>query len=431
MDESFKALVDKIFGSLSNTPQSSLRTLWFLTNEEVGKREWNRESNVLDRDKNPCSSSFDDFLVKEAYSVKKSRGFRGGFEEDLEDLSDGDDDDEGDGGEEERDGWDVRASIGLDPTLDTRFGLILLNLIDFDEEEDEYDKVAVGRENVDERLYMRDVTDHGDYLNSYNVLPDSFKDHNRDLRANHMTARIRLVEDSEATKNGVSLPASDCRMPDAELPQVTEDGGNLKSILKRKVDPTDTKVQKRVRFDTEFKDFSEDKVEKEIQYSPMAACPIDAVVAVVDASSSAHSTVGVPDYVRNPSKYTKYSFDSTTDIDESSNKQACMDFLDMIKKSKSLEMNSDDVVADAPKTVTFIPRKKAGDVTSAKSFEADPSPEDFSKESSGRTSTRLTIAAREAEESEVCAMEEDELQADSESRSNKSHRPARQYRGKS
>ncbi|KAK9090006.1 hypothetical protein Sjap_023183 [Stephania japonica] len=119
MDDTFKARVDKIFGSLSNTPQSSLRTLWSLTDEEVEKREWNRESSVPDRDENPCSSSFDGFLAKErrASSEKKSRGFRGGFEEDL---SGGDnDDDGGDGGdEEERDEWDVRASIGLDRTLD-------------------------------------------------------------------------------------------------------------------------------------------------------------------------------------------------------------------------------------------------------------------------------------------------------------------------
>ncbi|KAK9113342.1 hypothetical protein Syun_020139 [Stephania yunnanensis] len=421
MDDTFKARVDKVFGSLSSAPHSSLRSLWSLTDEEVEKREWNRESSVADRDET---------LERRASSERKLRGSRGGFDEDLEDLSDDDDDDDDgeDGGdegsngrsEEGRDEWDVRASIGLDRTLDN------------EEEEDEYDKVAVGRENAEERLYLKDVTDHGDYLNSYNVLPDSFKDHNRDLRANHMAARIRLKEDSEAAKNGVSLPASDCGMPDAERPQVTEDCGNLKSILKRKVDQTDTKVQKRVRFDPEFKDFSEVKEEEEeIQDSPMAACPIDAVVAVKDASSSPHDTVGVPDYVRNPSKYTKYSFDSTTDIDESSNKQACMDFLDMIKKSKTLEMNSDDVAADISKTVTFIPRKKAGDVTSAKSIEADPSLEDFSKESLGKTSARLTIAAREAEESEVCAMEEDEPKVESESRSNKSQKPARKYRAKS
>lgn len=101
MDDSFRVRVEKIFGSLERNEEYG----WSVSDKAVEKREWSREekSGVSGRDETPCSSSFDGFL-----SRKDRRKLR--FEVD-------DDDEDGDrdmDGEE----WVIRASIGLDNTLD-------------------------------------------------------------------------------------------------------------------------------------------------------------------------------------------------------------------------------------------------------------------------------------------------------------------------
>lgn len=110
-----------------------------------------------------CSSSFDEFL-------KEGRKYRSGRRKETEDdldNDDDDDDDDNDGGssqlhsrkiDEYGDEWEIRSCLGMDSTLDN------------EEEEDGYDKVASGRENAGERLYMSDIADHGSFLNSHNIL---------------------------------------------------------------------------------------------------------------------------------------------------------------------------------------------------------------------------------------------------------------------
>ncbi|KAF9604871.1 hypothetical protein IFM89_011153 [Coptis chinensis] len=379
MEESFSVRVDKVFGSLSKPVESS--SLWSLTDQEIRKKEWNRERGVDINNNNNCSSS-------------ERKNFLD--DEDLDDL-----DDKGD--------FDIRSSIGLDRTLDN------------EEEEDEYDKVALGRENTGDRLYMKDITDYGEYLNSYNVLPDSFKDRERDSRANLLAAKIRLKEDEEAS--GVDT-FSDVgqEMPGFVDSPVTEDGGNLKSILKRKETLADSKSRKRVRFDPACKDSSEEELEG-TQDSAMINYSMETTTVAEDTCPLPQGMRGIPDHVQNPSKYTHYSFDSSSKVDESSNRQAYSDLFNMIKNSSSIDSQLEPP-ANLPESVTFIPKKKTDDATTV-----NQSHNDASKESQ-REGFAPGIAASEVEENGACAMEEDEPEMTTENSLGQSHKPGRQYRSK-
>ncbi|KAI8006149.1 hypothetical protein LOK49_LG07G03245 [Camellia lanceoleosa] len=97
--------------------------------QKVEKREWRRPSSAKDDDQTPISFSFDGLFAR---NTRRRH--------DLQDINDDDDQlgggrhsfeyVEGDG----RDEWKIRSSIGLDLTLDN------------EEEEDEFHKVAEGRE---------------------------------------------------------------------------------------------------------------------------------------------------------------------------------------------------------------------------------------------------------------------------------------------
>lgn len=119
MDDSFRVRVEKVFGSLAPSKSPALQSSpWSLTDDEVERREWRRGTDTSDRDDTPCSSSFDEFFKKdEKASWRKLRRAR---QEDLDDLDDGDEQsDRSFGGNEgDRDAWEIRSSIGLDPTLD-------------------------------------------------------------------------------------------------------------------------------------------------------------------------------------------------------------------------------------------------------------------------------------------------------------------------
>lgn len=72
------------------------------------------------------------------------------------------------------------------------------------EEEDEYDKVAVGSEGSDDRLFMGQIRDFGTSLNLITPLPTSFdevRQVRRDARANHEAALARLEEDDRQAAN--------------------------------------------------------------------------------------------------------------------------------------------------------------------------------------------------------------------------------------
>lgn len=123
VDESFRLRVEKVFGSLASSKPSALQSsMWSLTDDEVERREWRRGTDTSDREDTPCAASFDDFAKKDKRVSR--RKLRRGLEEDPDDLNDHEDD--GDekpdrsfrGGDEESEEWEIRSSIGLDPTLD-------------------------------------------------------------------------------------------------------------------------------------------------------------------------------------------------------------------------------------------------------------------------------------------------------------------------
>ncbi|KAJ6680333.1 hypothetical protein OIU79_019946 [Salix purpurea] len=186
MEDSFKVRVDKTFGSLSShssaihtqQPSSSLSSLWCLTDEEIERNQWNRDHKDSPETKNQPQPYFDP-------EIRDDTSCNSETEEDLVDLDD----------EEDKNG-NIKKSIGLDSTLD------------YEEEEDHYDKVAVGTEEPgDDRLYLTQMNDYGIDEDSGDVMPmpSSFGDLTRDLRANHLTAKIRLQEDAETAKKMDSL----------------------------------------------------------------------------------------------------------------------------------------------------------------------------------------------------------------------------------
>ncbi|PSR84609.1 hypothetical protein CEY00_Acc32694 [Actinidia chinensis var. chinensis] len=407
MDDSFRARVQKAFGSLSAS-----QSPWSLADGEVEKREWNRSRNQDDDVKPTCASSFN-----------------GGLEDELEDIDeendDDDDDDDEDGGKygdgDDKDEWEIRSSIGRDCTLDN------------EEEEDEYDKLAEGRENAGDRLYMSDVTNHGPYLNSYNVFPSSVHDSPRDARANHIAVRIRMKEDEvQAEKigpNHTSYTSMSC----VEEPRTnaSEYGGKLKSILKRKVDEATSKEQKRVRFDPGCKYDCQEASEN--AKNLLRGSPSAETTASDDNTSLPRNTFGVPDYILNPSKYTCYSFDSASEVDDKSNSQVYMDFLKMIKRSKPEEFTSlsGDESSDLLKSITFVPRKKTTVATPIDSgSELKQKQETGSKQLLIQTGFPLSIAAGETQISEVNATE-DEMETNTEDMSTGFQKSRRQYRRRS
>ncbi|KAK6256194.1 tumor suppressing sub-chromosomal transferable candidate 4 - like 2 [Theobroma cacao] len=438
MEDSFNVRVGKAFGSLASSSSSksqSLSSLWSLTDHEIEKREWNRDKESPERPE-------EEEGLLEKFRWKKTITFRAELEKDLDNLDEDEEDEEearasstsSKGGKPEDyndEEWEIKSSIGRDCTLD------------YEEEEDQYDKVAVGREKTGDRLYMKDVNDYEIDADSGNVLPTTFRDFSRDPRANHIAAKLRLKEDAEAAKKRLEEDAETAkkidslRVSDSDGPAgmdahvSTFEDGNLKSILKRKDDAeSNPKPQKRVRFDSECKnDFNEGS--EGAEDVPKEACLTDEEEAMVSNKASTlpqDYPSGIPDYLRNPSKYTRYTFD-LSDVDDGSNRQAYMDFLKLIKRSDATEPLADDDPSDLTKPVTFIPKRKTSDVIMGESCsEPKQIREDTEKESMHRRGLPIGIAAGDTNDG-VCAMEEDEPQTIIDKR-NISQRSGRQYRMK-
>ncbi|XVE66095.1 hypothetical protein DITRI_Ditri08aG0053300 [Diplodiscus trichospermus] len=421
MDDSFKIRVQKIFGSLQSSQSSSLQQqppLWSLTDDEVERREWRRESTA-DRDDVLCSSSFDEFL-------KEGRKYRSGRLSRKEmdgDLGDDDGDDEGDSNQSrgrridgEGDEWEIKSFLGMDSTLDN------------EEEEDEYDKVASGRENADGRLYMSDIADHGSFLNSHNVLQSAVNHtSNKDHRANHMAARNRLKEDDEEARKHNYYDRSDAEIRESNL-KASDNGSQLKSILKRKNNGTGFKPQKRVRFDSACKNDLEEPSEKSEDTAPMNCQDSDG------GSLPDENAFAVPDYIRNPSSYTRYSFDSSNEVDEESNAEACMDFLKHVPNSKSTESLSEleGAQRDLPMSVTFIPKRKSSILQPGKSVGEDKEKEDDEdKKSLHPTSLPVGIATGATQHVEDGATKDDEPETSAADSTAIVHKGGRSYRVKS
>ncbi|GJV83893.1 IWS1 homolog A-like protein [Tanacetum coccineum] len=165
----------------------------------------------------------------------------------------------------------------------------------------------------------------------------------------------------------------------------------VKSILKRKSNELEKPSAKRVRFDPTCKEHDAPQV---------------------DGFHVAQVSKSVPDYLINPSNYTRYTFNDNDD--RKSNTEAYLDFLEQIKKSKDVGS------AELPASVVFIPRKKRGDGETSKS-------EGEVKETSNG------VAAVAVQQDEVSDMIQDDPDVDdvcAKPKPPKFQKPSRRYRSK-
>ncbi|KAH6831368.1 hypothetical protein C2S53_014541 [Perilla frutescens var. hirtella] len=418
MEDSFRVRVDKVFGTLGGDTASSVGvtpSLWCLTDEEIERREWNRSKEVPEEE---------DDRVESRPSVVQAD-----LESDLKELSDCEEeaDEEGEeidaakkrrrnnsggAGDSTVDEYlDVRSNIGRDCTLD------------FEEEEDEFDKVAVGTEQTGVKYVDYEV----DEISGYDELPRSFQDAAKDPRANHSAAKIRLREDAEAAGDFDALQLSDSSMAtnldatnlDAEDIQKGEvDVDNPKPILKKRENSMDTKSQKRVRFMVDPKSSThEDQQTSGASDLTSETNATDDNSVPKQASDLSVYTAGVPDYVKNPSKYTHYTFNSSDDMDEESNRKAHMDFFHELRK-RNTDTLMEETPVDMPKSIVFTPKKKHENDTAAKSDS-----ELKTRENPENKKWSVDITAEDNQESEISAMEEDEPGLSV-------RKPGRQYRTK-
>ncbi|XAR52061.1 hypothetical protein NMG60_11006912 [Bertholletia excelsa] len=442
MEDSFRVRVDKVFGSLaspSSNTSSSPSPLWCLTDEEIEKKEWKRDRDSPDDDQpKPYPPNLDGFFSNQRNlsSQTQPEDFRSELEADLQDLGDyvdeeNDNDNNDDMGKRHRrdsssrqlvkpdamddEEWDIRSSIGLDCTLD------------YEEEEDEYDKVAVGREKAGDRMYMKDITGCGaDDINFYDELPNTFQDITRDPRADHTAAKLRLKEDAEAAGKFDFIVSNNGSCYIGTQNYTAEESVCLKSILERKDNLTDPKSDKRVQFDSQCKyDWEEEYGEAE---DVMESCFAEES-KTPEASLHPQQCSGVPDYIRNPSKYTHYTFDSSSDIEEKSNQQACLDFLNQLKRSNNFEGQADEAFIDLPKSITFTPKKMfTNNLTVTGNNEMIKSQVEARREFLPKKNWIFGIGIAAQEEVEICAMEEDTEKATAQN--SRLQRQGRQYRTK-
>lgn len=179
------------------------------------------------------------------------------------------------------------------------------------------------------------------------------------------------------------------------------DDSGLKPILKRKENQADSKLQKRVRFSSDIGDDNRTGGDKDSVME--TSSPDEDIVVQPDYPT------GIPDYMRNPSKYTRYTFESG-EVDEVSNRKAYMDFLNMIR---SRDEPLVDPLVELPKSVAFVPKKKPKAESKAENVDR------VCEERRGAIAVVDTI-----EDSTVSAMEEDEPEA----ALTVTRRPGRQYR---
>ncbi|KAL0647979.1 hypothetical protein Bca4012_046270 [Brassica carinata] len=384
MEESFRVRIDKVFGSLSSSTDasssSSLNSLWCLTDEEIDRSDRCGEKVASDSEPQPSFPEND----PEDLTVDEDEG-RSTVSQKPDDYND-----------EE---WEIKSSIGMDTTLD------------MEEEEDENDKVAVGEE--ESCVYTKDVNDYETEADDWEELPSSFNEREKDPRANYIAAEIRLKEDADAVNKLNSLHVSEGHQDNVsgkeealvvseEAYVGTSDDNGLKPILKRKESQADSKLQKRVRFSSDTRD---DNSTGDDEDSAMeTSSPEERVVQRVNPS-------GVPDYVQNPSKYTRYTFDEG-EVDEESNRKAYMEFLNMIR---SRDEPLEDPLVELPTSVAFVPKRKP--TGESKVGNTD-------KGCEGRRGAIAIVDA--VEDSTVSAMEEDEP----ETGVTVVRRPGRQYRAR-
>lgn len=264
--DSFKNRVDKAFGSLG------MSSSWCLSDEQPRPKK-EQQQQEQEEEEEDCRGAGRDGMD---------------FEGDME--------------EESR---QMRCMVGLDATLD------------FEEEEDEFDKAAFGFEGNEERLYMMGIKEVDKKLTTSASLPLSLYDLKkvrRDPRANHSAARARLEEDAR----GATAAAAALRDPESVVADVDQ---VMKTSSEPRIDdqqpPSEhlsnsqsekAKSSKRVRFalDLEERGHQETNAQK---------------VFIRSKGNSDHASK-VPDHIRNPSKYTHYTLDWAVEDNDVSNMEA-------------------------------------------------------------------------------------------------------------
>ncbi|KAL3613770.1 hypothetical protein CASFOL_041844 [Castilleja foliolosa] len=393
MEDNFRVRADKVFCSLGGDNTASSvglsSSLWCLGDEEIERREWNRNKDLVEEE-GDLSAEYRPVIVPNP------------IDSDLQDLCEAESDEEEE--EEDEEGeveggkikrrrnditsaetiveeyFDVQSNIGRDCTLD------------YEEEEDQYDKVAVGTDQSDDRIFMRDVQS-GEYEpleNEVFELPNTLQAVIRDSRANHTAAKIRLQEDdTEVTGNFNNSAIANSKTEDLKMKEL--DIHNPKPILKKRENLMKSSLsQKRVSFVLDPESSSQGHEDRKISGEDN-----DERERAPDLSLY---SPGVPDYLMNPSKYTRYSFDASDDMDEQSNRKAHMEFFDQLRKRNNTDSRNDEVPFETPKSVVFMPRKKNEEGSTEKRSKS----EDKSK------SWSVGLTAEDNGESEVSAMEEDE-----------------------
>ncbi|CAL5032377.1 unnamed protein product [Urochloa decumbens] len=411
--EAFEARVKRLFGSrlFDAVPDSSFPAAsWSVAAGDVERHRWAKPSEARDaeeeaageagRGDTPCASAFYD--ANGCLRGRRRRSRQEEFEGDLDDL-DEDEEEEEDGGrergrkaaeEDEEEG--VRVNIGLDPTLDR------------EEEEDKYDREAFGREDAADRVYMNDIMDDGINMSINSIVPDLLDDSieevyrfSKDPRADIRAASARLREDDGSSKDGDSHYAAQAKglaTVGMQTKKAVEDV-NVKPILKRKEEQADLKPRKRVRFDASVKDPESDMFEHD-EDSPMVPQSMDVVTEKENTSTPSESP-GVPDYVMNPSKYTRYTLD-VPESNDASNRRALEDLHNLLGKSDPNKIHSETPV-EIPSSVTFIPRKKSVDAMAV----------DEGPRTSDSSSSVIGMMAGASDETDQCEMDEDDSKASS------------------
>ncbi|MCO5614456.1 hypothetical protein L7F22_068738 [Adiantum nelumboides] len=288
--ESFENRVDKVFGSLQVTSS------WRLNphDSEQQQQRVRKQQEVHEQDDEEDDAETPRWAAKPPAEPCPFDGM------DVE-------------GDLEEEGRIMRQMVGLDTTLD------------YEDEEDEFDKAAFGLDgSEDDRLYMKGIQEADIKQSTSRSLPSSLydlKNLRRDPRANHSAARARLEEDAKTatatctTMRSVETTAA-AKVSDEDVRDVNANGTGVKrssedlpaSQQGTPASLESSKPPKRVRFALDLQEPGDANANTQKQF--------------VRHKPNSGSVSQVPDHVRNPSKYTHYTLDWSVEDNDMSNLKA-------------------------------------------------------------------------------------------------------------
>lgn len=422
-EASFRSRLDRTFGFLDDS--NGIRGdshLWSVEGRAASSGVARAEDNSDDDDDDEVSE-YADFLKSEKRAKERSKSSFFG-EDDLEELESGDEEEEEDGDEDEDEEEQMRlgkkkkaggepqtevaevnrASEGgngsLDPSKEdddeerqVREMVGMDCTLDFEDEEDEYDKVAAGTEGIDDRLFMSQVCNFGSSRQQLNPLPTSFvemRQANRDRRADQKAALARLQEDDRLAAAKVSAQTVKSNFAEdqparqnngGEAMDIDGDHGHkeepMEEFKNENLNPGSSlvsgvkkrKSSKRVRF-------SLDEDKSDAAASPVIASPFVEANPMPDVQSTANRYSKVPDYVKNPSKYLHYTLDWGEEDEEQAN-LAAFNATRVVSSSLVQDMVAEEAPKDPPGSakISFNPHvttsKRSGKESSSKGMGAE------------------------------------------------------------